>query len=127
MSAVNRATKGPRTRGPRKRQRVVTVAWAVSRDAASRVWPVEAGDGEVELRWVLEAGVSRVVLSDGAREVVIAEGSSAVVADEGLLHVEASAGEFGFAATLRAGRVLYARTDVLGRLGVEGGRYEVVR
>jgi hypothetical protein len=88
-----------------------------------------AGDGEVELRWVLDvdAGTSRCVVVDGPRDIVTAEGSSSGVADSGLVHVQASAGADEFSATLRDGTVLYARTTVLNRAGVGGGRYEVVR
>jgi hypothetical protein len=133
MSAVNRATKGARrtrtTSKPRARLGVVSVSWVVSRDAAAPAWGVAAGEGEVELRWLLDidAGASRCVMVDGTREIVIAEGSSSGSSDNGLVHVQASASADEFSATLRDGTVLYARTTVLSRAGVGGGRYEVVR
>jgi hypothetical protein len=132
MSAINRATKGARRSRPsprRQRLGTVTVAWAVSRDAASRVWTIQGGDGEVELRWLLslDTGLARCVVVDGDRELPLGDGVVSATADDGLLHIQAAAGADEFAATLRTEQVLYARTTAFTRAGVPGGRYEVVR
>jgi|GEM_PF-6135309 len=138
MSAVNRATKGKGNTATRRgrttatrpaRIGTVTVAWVISRDAASRVWPVAAGEGEVELRWTLDtdAGTSRCVLVDGATETLIATGTASGTVDADLINIQASTTTDEFAATLRDDRVIYARTTVLSRMGIAGGRYEVAR
>jgi hypothetical protein len=138
MSAVNRATKGKGNTTTRRgrtaatcpaRIGTVTVAWVISRDAASRVWPVAAGEGEVELRWTLDtdAGTSRCVLVDGATETLIGTGTASGSVDASLTSVHASTSTDEFAATVRGERVVYARTTVLSRVGIAGGRYEVVR
>ena len=133
MSTLNRAGPG-RAGQPMEvsapRLGVVTVAWAVSRDAAARVFKgVAEGSSEVELRWAidLDRNASAVSLFDGHKEQRIATGGATAVFDEDLLHLQAAAGQDEFVATLRDEAVLYARTTLLERVGIGGGRYEVVR
>jgi hypothetical protein len=68
-----------------------------------------------------------VSLFDGHKEQRIATGGATAVFDEELLHLQAAAGQDEFVATLRDNAVLYARTTLLERVGIGGGRYEVVR
>lgn len=92
---------------------VAKVVWRVSaRPAMVLVVTVYAdGNGVAELR---DAG--------GTREVIEFRGVIRIDADAALLHIDSPR----FSATIKlGGGLLYARTDVIARLGVPGGRYEI--
>jgi hypothetical protein len=127
VSAVNRA---PIEVAPRLG--TLAVAWTLSRQAAAPAFKhLAPGDGEVELRWLIDLGASSstLLVIDGAVEHRIATGGAAPGWDPetGLMHLHAAAGQDELVATLRDDAVLYARTTVMERLGIAGGRYEVVR
>lgn len=111
---------------------VLAVGWTVSREAAAATFrAVTAHPGDVELRWVidLDRAASTLVLADGAAEHRLATGGATAGWDAGtgLMHLHAAAGQDELVATLRDDVVLYARTTVMERLGIPGGRYEVRR
>ena len=127
MTALNRA---PAEVAPRLGTFAIT--WIMSRQAGVGAFKSIAGEGgEVELRWVvdLSASTSTLLVVDGATEQRLATGgaSHGWDADTGLLHLHAAAGHDELVATLRDHTVLYARTTVMERLGIAGGRYEVLR
>ena len=135
MSAVDRtAGRGAKRGQPVEviapKLGVVSIAWTMSREAARGAFKqVAEQGGEVELRWTidLDRNASTVSLVDGDSDSPIASGGASSMQDEDLVHLQAAAGQDEFVATLRGDAVLYARSTVLERVGVGGGRYEVVR
>lgn len=127
MSALNRS---PVEVAPRLG--TLAVAWTISRQAAAAAFKhLTPGDGEVELRWLIDLGASSstLLVIDAAAEHRIATGGATPgwEPETGLMHLHAAAGQDELVATLRDNAVLYARTTVMERLGIAGGRYEVVR
>lgn len=127
----------------RWRGRPVAVSWAVSRAAAARAFPgAVAGDagGEVTIeiaaamdsadRWIVSA---RLIDAAGEEPAPIlslaAEPAAAAVwthdPECGLEHLDVPG--LLSVSMERGGRVVYARTSLLERFGLAGGRYEVLR
>jgi hypothetical protein len=118
----------------------VTIRWSLSRHAlraAKPGIPILAGLSEhgpdLELRWKLNLDDSRAVatLADAGADQVLAQASCRHTIDGDLIHVECADGSLTLlSATLRVGdgdaRVLYATTALLAKLGLGGGRYEVM-
>jgi hypothetical protein len=115
----------------------MTIRWNLSRQSLA-AGPRDDGR-DLELRWRLDAlaGNADAQLMDGEvpdRSRAIVKGATLVHTCDGeLLHVEArdrNDGALLLAATLRpeaaGAHVLYARTTLLAKLGVRGGRYEVL-
>ena len=117
----------------------VTIRWSLSRHALRAAKPViklptlsEHGP-DPELCWKLHLDDSRAVatLADAGAEPVLAQASCRHIIDGDLMHVECVDGSTVLlSATLRTGegdaRVLYATTMLLAKLGLGGGRYEVI-
>ncbi len=112
--------------------RVACIAWDVSSDAIRTAGqPVPAVSPTVSIVWEIEGPSARCVVLAGAFRRELALGRSSWDRDEGTgllgVGVVGANGEDLLTAVLREGepmRVLYARTSVLARLGLAGGRYD---
>lgn len=136
-SAGRDRTRNARDRVPSRgadRARAVAVRWRIGDAAARAAFGVAPGGATVEIRVSEGPGGWRGVVAvvgpgrDAAgAERVVRETAPAVAwqAGSGLIHVDA---ESLVHATIDVGngtpRLLYARTPVLGELGLPGGRYE---
>ncbi|GEM_PF-4763843 len=129
MSAVNHEA---RRLEAEPRVGLLAVSWVISGEAAGPAFRVVSPQAaEVELRWLIDVdrGASTLIVADGSAEHRLAAGTARVEWDgpTGLMHLHAAAGQDELVATLRDESVLYARTTVMERLGIPGGRYEVRR
>lgn len=112
----------------------VRLRWRVGAETARRVFGVECREAHLEIELTKDDGrlwrARALVEGDGAeaRPVLSAETSAAWSSDAArrLLHLDAS-GVLHATFDMRNGtpRVLYARTGVLGEVGLPGGRYEI--
>ena len=112
----------------------LVLRWTLSREAAAAAGLVEAGDGrspvlEVRLAWEGPVDGLTAVLVDGERHEDLAlegvRGGAWVQDSAGLRHLDLP-GFLRVSArqTVSGVEVLYARTELLGRLGLPGGRYD---
>ncbi len=119
----------------------VTIRWSLSRHAlraakagiSPMLTSLSEHGPDLELRWKLRLDDARAVatLVDAGAEQLMAQASCRHTIDGDLLHVECADGSpVLLSATLRIGdgdaRVLYATTSLLAKLGLGGGRYEVM-
>jgi hypothetical protein len=135
MSAIGERESRGSIRLSRRPAQRLEFRWVIDPAAAVRAGLCESGAGLVELILCVDvcgaeatAGIRpvRAVLRVGARERSLEwpAGRCACAADRasGLVHVDI---EGWLNATVRGeGEVLYARTPLLARLGLPGGRYE---
>jgi len=130
--AGKRRGRGTRA-AARRRAGTLVLRWGLSRRAAAMCGVAAArgaGGPVLELRvaWVgvvREGGITAAVVDGGVRREVAAAGGGTWVQEAGLWHLDA--GDV-VSVSLREEegriRVLYARSAVPARLGLEGGRYE---
>lgn len=115
--------------------RSACIAWDASPEALRQGGqPLPAGAIGASIRWEIEGDEARCVLEAAAMRRALETGRAAWSLDAGtglwVLNVIGEGGEEILSAVLReggpaGGRVLYARTSVLGRLGLVGGTYDV--
>ncbi len=109
---------------------MVRVVWSVSRAALSRVRPeIRPGAGVIDVSLQIrlgdDASGESVLRADGVELLRErhAPGSARLTRDpeRGLEHLDIAGVVL---CTRRGDEVIFARAPVLGRLGIEGGRYE---
>jgi hypothetical protein len=116
--------------------RTVVIRWSIARAAAAGAWPhlIAPAGPPVLLEWHIGRSPDAPIdalgsarLSDTAREapipVLCLTAPARIIADHGMEHIDIPG---LLSATIHSdGRVLYARTSLLGAWGLRGGRYQV--